>query len=298
MKFLIPTAIALAASGSIVNAAEFCGTDSNSNVNAGAYTAYNNIWGEDKVSATQCTEVDSAEGNTIAWYTRYNATGGDPSLYKSFAAAALQFSKAQLSSIKCIPTTINYNYTSDGELVSNVTYDMFTSWTPGARPHFELMVWLAAGVEFDLYAGWHQSHQVFTYVAKQPVTSFNGDLKSFFDAMPYDYSIPDTQYLSVLLAGTQAFQGTNSKLTYYAKEHQTQQAKIEQMRADGRDEHVVRKQEEVLVETETMLPDCQGRLREAAADISSFIDAHREEVEPLESFQEAQELLAAVPALL
>ncbi|RLN93855.1 hypothetical protein BBJ28_00002400 [Nothophytophthora sp. Chile5] len=87
-------------------------------------------------------------------------------------------------------------------------------------------------------------------------------------------------------------------LEYYAKEHTAQQAKIDKMRADGKDEHDIRKQEEVLVETETMLPDCQMRLREAATDVSNFIEAHREEVEPLESFPEAQELLAAIPSLL
>ncbi|KAE9011137.1 hypothetical protein PR001_g15986 [Phytophthora rubi] len=87
-------------------------------------------------------------------------------------------------------------------------------------------------------------------------------------------------------------------LEYYAKEHTAQQQKIDKMRADGRDEHDIRKQEEVLVETETMLPDCQSRLKEAATDVSNFIEANREDVEPLESFKEAQELLAAIPTLL
>ncbi|KAE8901829.1 hypothetical protein PF005_g13034 [Phytophthora fragariae] len=87
-------------------------------------------------------------------------------------------------------------------------------------------------------------------------------------------------------------------LEYYAKEHTAQQQKIDKMRADGRDEHNIRKQEEVLVETETMLPDCQSRLKEAATDVSNFIEANREDVEPLESFKEAQELLAAIPTLL
>ncbi|KAG3108306.1 hypothetical protein PI124_g12567 [Phytophthora idaei] len=86
-------------------------------------------------------------------------------------------------------------------------------------------------------------------------------------------------------------------LEYYAKEHAAQEAKIAKMRADGKDEHDIRKQEEVLVETETMLPDCQSRLKEAATDVSNFIEAHREELEPLETFKEAQELLATIPTL-
>ncbi|EEY66655.1 uncharacterized protein PITG_16735 [Phytophthora infestans T30-4] len=86
-------------------------------------------------------------------------------------------------------------------------------------------------------------------------------------------------------------------LEYYAKEHAAQQDKIAKMRADGKDEHDIRKQEEVLVETETMLPDCQSRLKEAATDVSNFIEAHRDEVESLEIFKEAQEILAAIPTL-
>ncbi|CEG38355.1 tubulin-specific chaperone a [Plasmopara halstedii] len=83
-------------------------------------------------------------------------------------------------------------------------------------------------------------------------------------------------------------------LEYYVNDHATQQAKIEKMRAEGKDTHDIRKQEEVLVETETMLPDCQSRLKEAITDLSNFIEAHRDEVEPLETFQEAQELLATI----
>ena len=59
------------------------------------------------------------------------------------------------------------------------------------------------------------------------------------------------------------------------------------MRADDKDEYDIRKQLEVLVETETMLPDCQSRLQEAVTDVSNFIEAHRDEVE----------LLAAIPIL-
>lgn len=83
-------------------------------------------------------------------------------------------------------------------------------------------------------------------------------------------------------------------LEYYVKEHATQAQRIEKLRADGRDEYDVRKQEEVLVETEMMLPDCQTRLHEAAQDLEAFIAGHRAEVEALESFAEARALLAAI----
>lgn len=87
-------------------------------------------------------------------------------------------------------------------------------------------------------------------------------------------------------------------LEYYAKEHAAQRAKIDAMRADGRDEYDVRKQEEVLLETETMLPDCQTRLGEAANDLKGFMGANRAELPALEAFKEAEELLATIPPLL
>lgn len=88
-------------------------------------------------------------------------------------------------------------------------------------------------------------------------------------------------------------------LEYYVKEHAAQVLKIAKMREDDKDEYDIRKQEEVLVETEVMLPDCQMRLKEAAQDVEGFITSHRADVEPLaELFQEAQALLAAIPSLL
>lgn len=87
-------------------------------------------------------------------------------------------------------------------------------------------------------------------------------------------------------------------LEYYVKEHSAQVAKIAAMRAADKDEYDIKKQEEVLVETETMLPESQTRLREAAADVTNFIKAHEAEISSLEVFQEAQTLLQAVPSLL
>jgi tubulin-specific chaperone A len=87
-------------------------------------------------------------------------------------------------------------------------------------------------------------------------------------------------------------------LEYYAKEHAAQSRKIETMRAENKDAYDIKKQEEVLVETETMLPDCQMRLKEAASDVASFLAAHKDELDGSEVAIEAKTLLDAVPALL
>ncbi|ETO75365.1 hypothetical protein F444_09007, partial [Phytophthora nicotianae P1976] len=230
MNFLLPAAIALAVT--TARAEDFCGsTDTqNGKVEVGAFKVVNNHW---TVAGKQCTGVDWSETTTIAWHTSYNITGDNDPMYKSFAAAERNLQPYQISSIATIPTSFDFNYTSDGDMVSNVAYDMFTSWTPAGHPNFELMVWLAtyggakpkstsgqpiktvnvAGVDFELYSGYNQNINVFSYVAKQPVTSFKGDLKLFFNELPSSNTIDGSQYLQVLQAGTQAFKGTNAKLT-------------------------------------------------------------------------------------
>ncbi|KAF4030417.1 Glycosyl hydrolase family 12 [Phytophthora infestans] len=230
MKFLLPATIALAAA--TAHAEDFCGStdEENGKVEVGAYKIVNSNWA---VAGKQCTGVDWSETTTIAWHTSYNITGDSDPMYKSFAYADRDLQPYQISSIVTIPTSFDFNYTSDGDMVSNVAYDMFTSWTPAGHPHYELTVWLAtygdikpksttgqpiktvnvAGVDFDLYFGFNQNINAFSYVAKQPVTSFKGDLKLFFTELPSDNTIPGNQYLQVLRAGTQAFKGTNAKLS-------------------------------------------------------------------------------------
>lgn len=90
-----------------------------------------------------------------------------------------------------------------------------------------------------------------------------------------------------------ALASVKKDLEFYGKELAAQRARVDKLRAAGADEHDVRKQEEVQLETETMLPDCQARLREAAADLRSFLDANRAELQGLETLREADELLAA-----
>ncbi|KAG6583018.1 Cell 12A endoglucanase [Phytophthora cinnamomi] len=54
--------------------------------------------------------------------------------------------------------------------------------------------------------------KVFTYVAKTQATSFSADLKEFFNHLPANNTLPQTQYLQKLEAGTEPFQGKNAKL--------------------------------------------------------------------------------------
>ncbi|KAL4151048.1 hypothetical protein PRNP1_010434 [Phytophthora ramorum] len=230
MKFLVPATLALAAVASTASAQEYCGRDDNKVV--GPYTVYNNLWAEDNdPKGKQCTEVTGSTSSSVSWQTSFN-WAGDSWQVKSFANAALKFSPKQVSAITSMPTSIKYAYTYDGKIIANVAYDLFTSSSEGGSVEYELMVWLSAlggawpltetgkpikslkmgGVDFDLYQGMNKNVKVFSYVAKKTATSFTGDLKQFFDQLPSDNTIPATQFLQKIEAGTEPFQGTNAKL--------------------------------------------------------------------------------------
>lgn len=90
-------------------------------------------------------------------------------------------------------------------------------------------------------------------------------------------------------------------LEYYAKEYDVQSSRISKMRAEQKDEADIRKQEEVLLETQTMLPDCQARLKEAFAALQKVYqscksDADEDNESMREILQEATDLLEAASA--
>ncbi|KAF1788725.1 Concanavalin A-like lectin/glucanase domain [Phytophthora cactorum] len=178
MKFLLPATIALAAA------------TAQPRISVAALTQRT---AKSKSGRKQCTGVDWSETTTIAWHTSYNITGDNDPMFKSFAAAERDLQPYQISSIVTIPTSFDFSYTSDGDMVSNVAYDMFTSWTPAGHPNFELMVWLATygGAKPKSTTGLPIKTNInaFSYVAKQPVTSFKGDLKQFFNELPSNNTI-------------------------------------------------------------------------------------------------------------
>ena len=59
----------------------------------------------------------------------------------------------------------------------------------------------------------------------------------------------------------------------YSKQRVQQEAKIESMKADRKGQHNVRKQEEVLAETVTTIPDTHSRLERAMSDMQELLDS-------------------------
>lgn len=65
----------------------------------------------------------------------------------------------------------------------------------------------------------------------------------------------------------------------------------------GKDEHDIRKQEEVLLESLMMVPDCQRRLLKAYQDLKNILDSESE-LKELEEYKAAAQVLEeAAPQL-
>ncbi|GIJ92698.1 hypothetical protein Asppvi_001976 [Aspergillus pseudoviridinutans] len=219
-----------AVSGSALSKRDLCGQwDS---VSAGAYTIYQNLWGEaSATSGWQCTGLDYQGGNVISWHTSWNWQGA-PSSVKSYANAGYTFGARQLSSISSIPTVWKWSYTGSN-IVADVAYDIFTSYSPGGSAAFEIMIWLAAiggagpisstgspiatvtiaGTAWNLFKGPNGATTVFSFVAHSEQTSFNADILDFFKYLIQSQGLPSSLYVSGIAAGTEPFLGSNAQLT-------------------------------------------------------------------------------------
>ena len=74
-------------------------------VNAGPYTMFLDLWGKDGASSgSQCSQITSLSGSTIAWKTTWKWVGGNG--VKSFSNIQLnQGINKQLSQIKSMPVS-------------------------------------------------------------------------------------------------------------------------------------------------------------------------------------------------
>ncbi|KAJ5746588.1 hypothetical protein N7520_011770 [Penicillium odoratum] len=196
-------------------------------ITTGSYIVYNDLWGESSAtSGSQCVGVNSLSGTTISWYTSWTWAGGSSDV-KSYANAALQFTAKKLSAITSIETVWKWSY-STTSIVADVSYDMFLAATADGSDEYEIMVWLAAlggagpisstgsaiatvtidGVSFKLYSGPNGSTTVYSFVATSTVTSFSGDLLSFFTYLIDNEGLSSSLYLVDVQAGTEPFTGS------------------------------------------------------------------------------------------
>jgi len=216
----------------IAKRADVCGQwDSQT---SGSYIMYNDQWGlSAATSGSQCSGIDSLSGNTIKWHTSWTWAGG-PSQVKSYAQIyRTPAANKQVSGYSTIPTTWNWTYTGSN-IVADVAYDFFTSNTNGGSTAYEIMIWLAAlggagpisstgstplatptigGHSWKLFKGPNGSTTVFSFVASSQITNFSGDIMNFLNYLVQNQGYPSSQWMTGIAIGTEAFTGSNAKLT-------------------------------------------------------------------------------------
>ena len=110
------------------------------------YEMNNNLWGKDSASSgSQCTYLNSASNNGIAWSTTWTWQGS-PNNVKSYVYSGRQVTKGRkISQISSMPTSVNWKYSTS--VRANVAYDIFTAADPNhstSSGDYELMIWLVA----------------------------------------------------------------------------------------------------------------------------------------------------------
>ena len=90
------------------------------------------------------------------------------------------------------------------------------------------------------------------------------------------------------------------EVAHYKKETAENEARVQQMRDDGKDSYDVKKAVEVLEETRMMVPDAERRLSDALDDLFTFMGDHADNAEVTECKHaaEANALLEEHDALI
>ncbi|CAH1253852.1 TBCA [Branchiostoma lanceolatum] len=78
--------------------------------------------------------------------------------------------------------------------------------------------------------------------------------------------------------------------TMYGKEVLKEEERLEKFKSEGKDDHDIKKQEEVLQESKMMIPDCRRRLDTAYDDLKKTLEAEAD-LNETEEFKAAQEVL-------
>ncbi|KAF8968237.1 glycoside hydrolase family 12 protein [Flammula alnicola] len=207
------------------------------NASNSRFILQNNLWGQFfATSGSQTTQVTATNGNSLSWQTKYTWAGA-PTNVKSYANLDLRVGIGKpLSSIKSIPTTWQWAYTStSSNLVADVSYDLWLSNTANSAgatsaSTYEVMIWLSArggagpagtqvgtasinGVIWKLFKGTVGSWRIFSFVAPTEITSFNSDLKPFFNYLIQSQGVPSSQFLVQAQSGTEPFTGSATLTT-------------------------------------------------------------------------------------
>ncbi|GAB1738565.1 hypothetical protein NU219Hw_g3369t1 [Hortaea werneckii] len=205
----------------------------------GNYIVYNDLWGQDNGSGSQCVTVTGVADDSLEWSTTWSWSDNKNDV-KSYSNAVVDADSVQLSSISSMKSSWDWKYTGDS-LTADVAYDMFTSSSADGSEEFEVMVWLAnlnagpisssysasgdaetiatpnvAGYDWSLYKGSNGAQTVYSFLPSDSINSFSGDVYEFFTYLINSQEFDESQYLVSAGAGTEAFVGQNAEFTVSA----------------------------------------------------------------------------------
>ncbi|KAF4610052.1 hypothetical protein D9613_010663 [Agrocybe pediades] len=210
-------------------------------VTVGAYSLLLDQWGKSGASSgSDCAQLTSFSGTTVAWKTTWNWVGGNG--VKSFTNMQLNSGlNKKLSAISSMPATWKWSQSSSGTVVADVAYDLFTSNTAGGSNVNEIMIWLAnynagpisaaynsdgtpkpvasnislAGHTWNLYKGSNGANEVFSFLptGNAIITSFSGDLNTFLKYLTSNQGVSTSQFLVTAQGGTEATSGSATLTT-------------------------------------------------------------------------------------
>ncbi|KAH9919993.1 glycoside hydrolase family 12 protein [Epithele typhae] len=239
LALLAPALARPAADAAQIDTSSHCGQWDT--VSAAPYSLLLDQWGASGASSgSQCANLVSQSGSTIAWKTTWKWTGG--SGVKSFTNIQLnQGLNKQLSAISSMPTTWTWSQSTSGSIVADVAYDLFTANSAGGSNVNEIMVWLAnfnagpisaqygsdgkpvpvasavslAGHSWNLYHGSNGANAVWSFLPTSgTIQSFSGDLKTFLNYLVQHEGVSSSQYLVTAQAGTEPTSGSATLTTY------------------------------------------------------------------------------------
>ena len=203
----------------------------------GSYYLYNNLWGANTGSGSQCLWLSPSDSSHIAWGTSWNWKGQKNTI-KSFAAAVLGWHwgwkiantslPIQLSSLRSLYSTWSFNLTHTILGGTNVTYDIWLSKNPHPgeeNPTGEVMVWLyktgninpigsrqnnliIQGIEWSLWKGPHpvSGWPVYSFIRTVNTKAITLDLTEFFQCLT-SFGLSNSVYLLGIEAGAEIFTG-------------------------------------------------------------------------------------------
>ncbi|XP_068156907.1 tubulin-specific chaperone A [Drosophila tropicalis] len=85
--------------------------------------------------------------------------------------------------------------------------------------------------------------------------------------------------------------------TVYEKEVNTEKARLDKFKTDGADDHVLRKQQEVIEECEMMLPDSKRRLQKEFEVLQKYLE-DEQDLKETDAYLKANEVLNDAKSVL